>query len=81
MNYSDSTIDSYDPAEGHEGLDCLELRVVLKNYGVELETMQELETMSYDELKAKVHEHLKAGLKAIGDRIAFLCAFPPSDLQ
>jgi len=52
-------IDAYDEA-------CAELRVILKNYGVEVESM------SYDELKAKVHEDLKARLKAIGERIALL---------
>jgi hypothetical protein len=61
-----SEIDAYDPNEGHEALACLELRVILKNYGVELETM------SSDELRAKVQEDLKARLKAIGDRIASL---------
>ncbi|MBZ5697671.1 MAG: hypothetical protein LAN18_03900 [Acidobacteriia bacterium] len=65
-------IDSYDPDEEREALTCLELRVILTNGRAEPQTMQELETMSYDELKAKVRDDLKARLKAIGDRIALL---------
>jgi hypothetical protein len=68
-----SEIDAYDPDEGHEA--CLELRLILKNFELELEIM------SYDELKAKVREHLKTRLKAIGNRIAVLCSSLPSDSQ
>ena len=67
-----SEIDGYDTDEERDALVYLELRVILKNGRGEPETMQELETMSYDELKAKVHEDLNARLKAIGSRIAFL---------
>jgi hypothetical protein len=67
-----SEIDAYDPDEERAVLACLELQVILTNGRAELGTMQELEIMSYDELKAKVREHLKARLKAIGGRIALL---------
>jgi hypothetical protein len=61
-----------DTDEGREALACLELRAVVKNGRAEPGAMQELETMPYDELKAKVREHLRARLKAIGERIALL---------
>ncbi len=72
--------DIYDASDNHtdEGdLACSELRVLVKSGRAEPQTMQELEIMSCDELKAKVRENLKARLRAIGDRIALLCSALP----
>jgi len=59
-----SALDALDDSSDDD--DYFQLQVVLMECGAGPGLM------SYDELKARVREHLKARLKAIGERIAFL---------